>query len=184
MIVTLSGVTGTGKSFFKKQVVENKNFKNLVIVTTRKKRKGEIDGIDKYFVTENEFFKMCETKEIVFDFEFLGEYYGYRTIDVEDNTNQITELHYEYIERFRKSVKNVFSIYMIPNDFEKPKQELKNRGLNKIVEEQRLKEMEEQKRIFETNKKVQEQFDCIFYNDYTEESIKKLFQIIESEEKR
>ena len=50
MIVTLSGLTGTGKSFFKKQIVQNMNFKNLVIVTTRQKRKDEINGIDKYFV--------------------------------------------------------------------------------------------------------------------------------------
>ena len=47
MIVTLSGVTGTGKSFFKNTISEELCFKNLVIVTTREKRIGEVNGIDK-----------------------------------------------------------------------------------------------------------------------------------------
>mgnify|MGYP002627719892 CR=1 FL=1 len=38
MIVTLSGITGTGKSFFKDVIAKELGFKNLVIVTTRKKR--------------------------------------------------------------------------------------------------------------------------------------------------
>ena len=44
MIVILSGVTGVGKSFFKNVIVDELEFKNMVIVTTRAKRKNEIDG--------------------------------------------------------------------------------------------------------------------------------------------
>ena len=58
MIVTLSGVTGTGKSFFKNTISEELCFKNLVIVTTREKRIGEVNGIDKEFVSEEEFEKL------------------------------------------------------------------------------------------------------------------------------
>ena len=58
MIVTLSGVTGTGKSFFKNVISKELNFENLVIVTTREKRVGEINGIDKEFVSEEEFTKL------------------------------------------------------------------------------------------------------------------------------
>ena len=42
MIVTLSGITGTGKSFFKDAISKELNFKNLAIVTTRNKRKNEV----------------------------------------------------------------------------------------------------------------------------------------------
>lgn len=48
MIVTLSGITGTGKSFFKDLIAQNLDFENLVIITTRKKRRNEINGIDKF----------------------------------------------------------------------------------------------------------------------------------------
>ena len=78
MIVTLSGVTGTGKSFFKNVISQELNFKNLVIVTTRSKRTGEIDGIDKEFVSEETFEKLKKENKIVVDFEFLGSKYAYR----------------------------------------------------------------------------------------------------------
>ena len=52
MIVTLSGITGTGKSFFKDAISKELGFKNLAIVTTRNKRKNEVDGIDKEFVND------------------------------------------------------------------------------------------------------------------------------------
>ena len=66
MIVTLSGVTGTGKSFFKNAISQELGFENLVIVTTRAKRKGEINGIDKEFVSEQEFNKLKNQNEIEF----------------------------------------------------------------------------------------------------------------------
>lgn len=179
MIVTLSGLTGTGKSFFKKKIFQNMKFNNLVIVTTREKRKDEINGIDKYFVSKEEFFEMKRKKEIISDFKFLGEYYGYRTIDLKSNENQVTELHYEYIELFKKNAKNVFSIYILPNEFKRPIQELQIRKLPKNVEEKRIEEMKEQQKIFETNKNIQKQFDYILKNDYTEESIQELFRQIE-----
>lgn len=179
MIVTLSGLTGTGKSFFKKQIAKNMKFKNLVIVTTREKRDGEIEGVDKYFVSKEKFFEMKQKKEIVSDFEFLGEYYGYRTIDIKSKENQVTEIHYEYIELLKKYAKNVFSIYILPHDFRRPIEELQKRGLSKKIEEKRIQEMKEQQKIFRTNKKVQNQFDYIFKNYYTEESIQKLFNEIE-----
>lgn len=57
MIITLSGVTGVGKSFFKKQMIDKLNLKNLNVVTTRQKRDGEIEGVDKYFLTDDEYEK-------------------------------------------------------------------------------------------------------------------------------
>ena len=71
MIVTLSGITGTGKSFFKNAISEELKFKNLAITTTRPKRENEINGIDKEFVTDEEFNKIVKNKEFAFYFEFL-----------------------------------------------------------------------------------------------------------------
>ena len=72
MIVTLSGVTGTGKSFFKNVISQELNFKNLVIVTTRNKRTGEINGVDKEFVSEEELERLKKENKIEVDFEFIG----------------------------------------------------------------------------------------------------------------
>ena len=179
MIVTLSGVTGTGKSFFKNTISEELCFKNLVIVTTREKRIGEVNGIDKEFVSEEEFEKLKKEKQIVVDFEFLGSKYEYRKADLDSNVNQVTEVHYSTIYEFKKNAKNVFSIYMIPKDLERAKQELRKRNLSKETEQKRLKEIDEHIKEYEQNKDLQKQFDYVFINDYTEKAKNELLKIIE-----
>ena len=77
MIVILSGITGAGKSYLKKHIIESLQFKNIVIVTTRAKRINEIDGIDKHFVTDEKFEGLKKLGKISVDFEFLGNKYVY-----------------------------------------------------------------------------------------------------------
>lgn len=178
MIVTLSGITGIGKSFFKNVIVNELGFKNLVIVTTRPKRDGEINGIDKEFVNEEQFQQLKKEGKIVVDFEFLGYKYAYRKANLESYQNQVTEVHYNTIYEFKKNAKNVFSIYMIPENMEKAKIELKKRNLPIEVEQDRLQEIEEHIKEYSSNQELQKQFDYVFINDYTEEVKNKLLQII------
>ena len=178
MIVTLSGVTGIGKSFFKNLLVNELGFKNMVINTTREKRIGEINGIDKIFLTNSEFENLKKAGKIGFDFEYLGNRYGYSKQDLNSCENLVTEVHYSTIFDFKKNAKNVFAIYMIPNDLETAKLELKKRNLQKDVEFKRLKEIDEHVKIFSNNKEMQEQFDYIFINNYDEKSREGLLNII------
>lgn len=184
MIVTLSGITGIGKSFFKNVIIQELGIKNLVIVTTREKRKDEIDGIDKIFVSDKEFEKMKKDQNILFDFEFLGAKYGYKREYLESKDNFVTEVHYDTIYGFRQKTKDVFAIYMIPSDLNKAIEELKKRGLPKKVEEDRLKEIKEHIEIFSKNKDLQNQFDYILVNDYTDNSKKELLNIIKQKIKK
>lgn len=178
MIVTLSGVTGTGKSFFKDAIAKELYFKNLAIVTTRKKRINEIDGIDKEFVDDKEFKTLVDNKKIVVDFEFLGFKYGYRKEMLESNENLVTEVHYNTIYEIKKHAKDVFAIYIVPYDIERARKELKKRCLSDRTVQERLKEMEEQIKEYDSNKKLQNQFDCVLINDYTDKTKSKLLQII------
>ena len=178
MIVTLSGVTETGKSFFKNVISQELNFKNLVIVTTREKRNGEINGIDKEFVSEEKFAKLKKENKIAVDFEFLGSKYAYRKSDLDSDINQVTEVHYSTIYEFKKNAKNVFAIYMIPKDLKRAKQELQKRNLSKEVEQKRLKEIDEQIKEYKKNKNLQKQFDYVFVNDYSEKAKNDLLKII------
>lgn len=178
MIVTLSGITGTGKSFFKDVISKELNFKNLAIVTTREKRKNEINGIDKEFVDDEKFDQLKKEEKIVVDFEFLGAKYAYKKQYLESKDNYVTEVHYDTIYEFKKNASRVFSVYIIPYDIERAKLELRKRGLPKECEEDRLKEIQEHIKEYSTNIDLQKQFDYVFVNDYTEESKEKLLQII------
>ena len=181
MIVTLSGITGTGKSFFKNVIVEELGFKNLVIVTTRKIRENEINGVDKEFVDDKKFEELVRNNKLKVNFEFLGSKYGYRTEKIESDEDQVTVVHYSTIYNVRKHFKNIFSIYIIPEDIERAKLELKKRNLSKEVEMARLKEIDEHIEEYKTNKNLREQFDAVLTNDYTEKSKKELIDIIKKE---
>lgn len=183
MIVILSGITGAGKSYLKKYIVNKLNFKNIVIFTTRPKRIGEIDGIDKHFVTETEFEKLKNNGKISVSFEFLGYKYAYYTEDLLSNENSVTELHYNTINEFKKVAKDVVSIYIKPN-VETAKKQLKLRHLPKEVEQYRLSEIEEQLKEFESNVELKEKFDYIIPNDYTEKTLKHVEELIKNIEER
>lgn len=178
MIVTLSGITGTGKSFFKDAISKELGFKNLAIVTTRNKRKNEVDGIDKEFVNDEQLNELKKQGKIAFDFEFLGAKYAYRKEALQSDELQVTEVHYSTIYEFKRNAKDVFSIYIIPYDVERAKNELRKRGLPPKKEAQRLQEIDEHIIEYKQNKNLREQFDYVFKNDYTEESKNKLLQVI------
>ena len=187
MLIVLSGITGAGKSFFKNKIVEELEFQNLPIVTTRTKRQGEIDGIDKEFVTEKIFAQMKQQGIFQIDFEYLGAHYGYRKEYLQSKENQVTELHYPMIYAFKKHVKNLFAIDIVPDDVERAKTELENRHLPNEIFQKRLQEIDEHIKKFANDFELQQQFDYILHNDYTEKSNRKLIEIIknkiESEEK-
>ncbi len=178
MVITLSGVTGSGKSYYKKLLQDKLNLDNQIIYTTRPIRKGEINGVDKFFVTDEEFDKLEASKKIIVTFEYLGYRYGYESSKIKSNTCSIIELHYKIIYKLKQETNKVFSIYIIPNNIETAKSNLKARKLEKNQEDLRLKEIEEQAKEFAENKDLQKQFDYIFYNNYDEKSTKELIRVL------
>ena len=178
MIVTLSGVTGIGKSFFKNLIIRELGFKNMVINTTREKRFNEINNIDKNFLSNEEFDNLKKQNKIAVDFEFLGNKYAYNVSDLQSDTNQVTEVHYSTIYEFKKNAKDVFSVYILPKDLEIAKTALYKRKLSPEVEKARLKEIDEHIKEFSQNKGLQSQFDYIFTNNYDKKSKQELLNAI------
>ncbi len=181
MIITLSGITGVGKSYFKKCIINELNFNNIPVVTTREKRDKEKNGIDKHFVSKKEFDKLKQQGKIVVDFNFLDNEYAYYKDDLSSSCNGVTELHYDTIYEFKKFANNLLSIYIIPQSVEIAKKQLYKRNLKPNVIKLRLKEIEEQYEEFKNNKDLQNQFKYVLYNDYTEKTKNKLLEIIRKE---
>ena len=87
-------------------------------------------------------------------------------------------MHYKIIYKLKKETNKVFSVYIIPNNIETAKNNLKARKLERNQEDLRLKEIEEQAKEFAENKELQKQFDYIFYNNYDEKSTKELIRVL------
>lgn len=72
MLIVLYGPSGSGKTTIEKIFVKQYGFNRIVSHTTRKPRPGEQDGVDYYFVSEDEF-NQIEMLEFV---EYNGNLYG------------------------------------------------------------------------------------------------------------
>lgn len=85
-VIALSAPSGTGKTTIVKKVL--KDIPELVYsvsATTRKKRPNETDGVDYFFITEDEFVKKIENDEFVEWEKFYDYFYGTYRSFIDEN---------------------------------------------------------------------------------------------------
>ena len=71
----------------------------------------------------------------------------------------------------------------MPNDINVALEQVKKRNLTLEKENERIKETEEQYKNFMSDKKLQDMFDYIIYNNYDEKSEYELIKLIASKMK-
>ena len=77
ILLIVSGPSGAGKSTVIKKLQEsNKELYFSVSCITRQPRKGEVDGVDYYFVSVDDFKRKVENGEFLEHCEVHGNYYG------------------------------------------------------------------------------------------------------------
>jgi len=77
LLVVLSGPSGAGKGAVLKRMKElGYPFHFVVTVTTRPKRPGEVDGVDYYFISEEEFAQMLARGELLEHAVVYGQHKG------------------------------------------------------------------------------------------------------------
>ena len=67
LLISMSGPSGVGKGTIRQKVMEDKDL-NLffsVSVTTRQKRKGEMNGREYYFISQDKFDKLIEEGKLL-----------------------------------------------------------------------------------------------------------------------
>lgn len=179
MLLALVGVTGVGKSFYKEKIVKKLKFKKINTIRTREPRKGEINGVSGLFMTKQEVDKLDNDGKIAYKFDVFGGEYAYLKDEIFSDENMVFEMHYTTIDDWKKVRPDIKTIYIFPNDLEKAKEETRLRNLSKEKEEKRLIEIEEQYNKIKENKRFQQKFDYIFYNNYDNESEEKLIELVE-----
>lgn len=73
MAIIIFGKTASGKSRIVNELVK-RGYKKIVTTTTRPARKGEVDGIDYNFITDDEFKELINTR-------YFAEWKKYDTVD-------------------------------------------------------------------------------------------------------
>lgn len=180
MLLALAGVTGVGKSYFKDLIVKNLDFKKIKIITTRQIRNNEKNNEDKIFVTPREYEYYKKTELIAYDFEMLGNIYAYSKEELFSDINTVFELHYTTIFDLKNICTNLVSLYILPTNIELAKEQTRKRNLNKKIEHDRLLEIDEHYKRFNSDEKLRNQFDYIVYNNYDTQSETKILNLVKS----
>lgn len=76
IIFTITGPSLSGKSTLEKILTQDGVMAKAISTTTRKQRQGEVNGVDYFFVSKDEFNKIEANGDMVESVEFDGNKYG------------------------------------------------------------------------------------------------------------
>lgn len=117
LLFVLSAPSGTGKTTLAKKLLEiDKHIHRSVSVTTRKPRQGEVEGVDYYFVSHDEFKSMVHKGDLLEYAEVFGNFYGTPKAKVDEFLNSGEDIvfdielqgHRQLVSTARQDVASVF----------------------------------------------------------------------------
>lgn len=133
LLIIFSGPSGVGKGTVRKLFFDRKelNLAFSISMTTRKSRNGEIDGKDYYFVSRERFEEAIKNDELLEYAEFVGNYYGTLSAEVERlrnmGKNVLLEIEVQGALQVIAKVPEALSIFLVPPSMEELKRRIEGR---------------------------------------------------------
>ena len=174
--IVISGPSGVGKGTICKQVVENLKLEYSISMTTREKREGELDGVNYYFTTKDDFKNRIKNKEFIEYAIYNDNYYGTLKKEVIDKINMGKNIICEIEVQGAKQIKKLFPfallIFITPPSIE----ELRNRLLKRNTND--LDDVERRINIAKEEDKYKDIYDYVVVNDDLDKAILEVNNII------
>ena len=138
-MIILSSPSGVGKTTLTKKIQQkNQSFKISVSHTTRAPRSNEIDGVDYYFVSEDEFKELIKNNEFYEHAKIFENYYGTLKKAVDQtilNNDILFDIDWQGTKQLSKFKNlNLIKIYLITHNKNELKKRLIARNQNSIDE--------------------------------------------------
>ncbi|MCL2322029.1 MAG: guanylate kinase [Oscillospiraceae bacterium] len=182
-LIVLSGPSGVGKGAISKQLRERDN--NLwysVSATTRKPRQGEVNGVDYYFLSEDEFLKKVHNGDFIEWACFCNNYYGTPKTKVlemlERNVDVILEIDIQGAKKVKENFKEAIFIFILPPSREEWRHRILKRGTEND------KERELRLETGEIELKELKNYDYAIINDLLINAVRQVEIIVEVEKLR
>ena len=133
LLLVLSGPSGVGKStihgIFK---AKNDDFSLSVSVTTRKPREGEVEGVNYYYRSEEEFAALVKEGAFLEHVSFSGHSYGTLKSEIERITssgkNVVLDVEAVGALNIKKKYPEAVLIFILPPSYKALKDRLSGRG--------------------------------------------------------
>jgi len=181
IMIVLSSPSGAGKTTISKKIQQKfSNFKISISHTTRKPRANEVDSVDYFFITKDEFEKKIRNNEFYEFAKIFDNYYGTSKKSVNDlqdkNFNILFDIDWQGTNQLSKYKElNLVKIFILPPNKDELKKRLidRNKG-NADSIDKRLSSYDEDKHHWN-------EYDYILINDNLENCFSQIEKIIKKE---
>ena len=184
ILVVLSGFSGSGKGTVMHKIMEKyaEQYALSISATTREPRTGEMDGVEYFFKTREEFEKMIENNELVEYAQYVGNYYGTPKAYVEEQLSAgkdvILEIEIQGALKIKEKFPDTLLLFLTPPSAEELKRRLVGRGTESMeVIESRLSRAAEEAQGME-------HYDYLIVNDRLEDCVEQFHKIVANEHYR
>ena len=175
-LLVLSGPSGSGKTSIAREVCkrigDDKTYFSISS-TTRAPREGEIDGVDYFFLSKDEFLEDIANNEFLEWAEVHGNYYGTSLKPIRKALNEgkiiFLDIDVQGFEAIKKIYPNLItSVFVTTKNKEILIERLKNRGTEteESLKIRLINALNEMKKI--------DEYDYLLINDKFEESVELL----------
>ena len=181
VLLVISSPSGTGKTTICKKLLEYyKNIHLSVSVTTRKKRKNEVEGVDYYFRSKKDFLNLKSENAFIENALVFDNYYGTLKSEVleqlKNGIDVLIDIDWQGTRQITKTMKgNLIKIFLLPPSINELKKRLSIRNSDTIKEinfrmSKALKEI-----------KHYNEYDYVLVNNNLDNTFQNIVKILEAE---
>lgn len=181
LLIVLSGPSGVGKGTVRKHLVNHyhNDFYFSISMTTRQKREGEIDGVDYFFKTREEFEAYIKQGKLLEYAEYVGNYYGTPLDYVEEHLangrDVFLEIEVQGAMKVKQTMPEGIFIFLSPPDLQELQKRIEMRGTDTsdVIQKRLDKAVEELKLV--------RYYDYVVRNDRVDHAAQRIRSIIQAE---
>ena len=186
LLIILSGPSGVGKNCVRQEIMKSNklDLTYSISMTTREKREKEVDGVDYYFVSEEEFQRNIDAGNFLEWASFVGHRYGTPKDKVESlrnaGKNVFLEIEINGAKQVMEAVKDdrVISFFLMPPSFSALEKRIRKRKTEseEIIQERLQKGLKEMT--------MTENYDHAVINDKVTRAAQEIIDIVKAKLKK
>ena len=184
LLIVFSGPSGVGKGTVRQEIFSTPDhkFDYSVSMTTSPQRPGEVDGVDYFFRTREEFEALIKEGQMLEYAEYVGNYYGtplsYVNETLDKGIDVFLEIEVQGALQVKSKVPDGVFIFLTPPDLEELEERLVGRGTDSPeVIAQRIERAKEEIALMR-------EYDYAVVNDQVSLAAERVKRVIEAEHYR